>query len=110
MMRTFFLTAIASSKSGGADTERTKNEQMMELIAERVSDDEEKAKLIRSEAEKVEQANGEMAASLDYLKLPNSLNVLKGGLDSEMSLDPEFERWCQEMSSHGSFSTAFDQL
>ncbi|ETN42674.1 uncharacterized protein HMPREF1541_01831 [Cyphellophora europaea CBS 101466] len=72
--------------------------------------DEEKAKLIRSEAEKVEQANGEMAASLDYLKLPNSLNVLKGGLDSEMSLDPEFERWCQEMSSHGSFSTAFDQL
>ncbi|KPI41016.1 Vacuolar protein-sorting protein bro1 [Cyphellophora attinorum] len=44
--------------------------------------DEEKAKLIRSEAEKVEQANGEMAASLDYLKLPNSLNVLKGGLDA----------------------------
>jgi programmed cell death 6-interacting protein len=72
--------------------------------------DEEKAKLIRSEAEKVEQANGEMAASLDYLKLPNSLNVLKGGLDAEMSLDPEFERWCSEVSNHGSFSAAFNQL
>jgi programmed cell death 6-interacting protein len=72
--------------------------------------DEEKAKLIRSEAEKVEQANGEMAASLDYLKLPNSLNVLKGGLDQEMSVDPEFERWCQEISQHGSFSSAFDEL
>lgn len=72
--------------------------------------DEEKAKLIRSEAEKVEQANGEMAASLDYLKLPNSLNVLKGGMDQEMSTDPEFERWCQELSSHEPFSNAFDQL
>lgn len=72
--------------------------------------DEEKAKLIRSEAEKVEQANGEMAASLDYLKLPNSLNVLKGGLDSEMSTDPEFERWCREMSQHGSFTGIFEQL
>ena len=72
--------------------------------------DEEKAKLIRSEAEKVEQANGEMAASLDYLKLPNSLNVLKGGLDAEMSLDPEFERWCSELSEHVSFGSAFDEL
>ena len=72
--------------------------------------DEEKAKLIRSEAEKVEQANGEMAASLDYLKLPNSLNVLKGGMDQEMSTDPEFERWCQELSGHEPFSNAFDQV
>ena len=72
--------------------------------------DEEKAKLIRSEAEKVEQANGEMAASLDYLKLPNSLNVLKGGMDQEMSTDPEFERWCREISSHEPFDRAFQQL
>lgn len=72
--------------------------------------DEEKAKLVRSEAEKVEQANGEMAASLDYLKLPNSLNVLKGGMDQEMSLDPEFERWCRDLSDHEPFSRAFDQL
>ncbi len=72
--------------------------------------DEEKAKLIRSEAEKVEQANGEMAASLDYLKLPNSLNVLKGGMDQEMSTDPEFERWCREISGHEPFDRAFQQL
>lgn len=72
--------------------------------------DEEKAKLIRSEAEKVEQANGEMAASLDYLKLPNSLNILKGGLDQEMSVDKEFERWCQELTNHQPFHSAFEKL
>ena len=72
--------------------------------------DEEKAKLIRSEAEKVEQANGEMAASLDYLKLPNSLNVLKGGLEQEMGVEREFEQWCQELTNHQSFHTAFEQL
>jgi hypothetical protein len=72
--------------------------------------DEEKAKLVRSEAEKVEQANGEMAASLDYLKLPSSLNVLKGGLDQEMEIDPEFKRWCNEMASHEPFRNAFEQL
>lgn len=72
--------------------------------------DEEKAKLIRSEAEKVEQANGEMAASLDYLKLPSSLNVLKGGLEQEMGVDKEFERWCQELTNHEPFSRAFEQV
>lgn len=72
--------------------------------------DEEKAKLVRSEAEKVEQANGEMAASLDYLKLPQSLNVLKGGADQEVSSDPEFERWCSEITHHEPFGKAFEQL
>ncbi|KIW16798.1 hypothetical protein PV08_03988 [Exophiala spinifera] len=72
--------------------------------------DEEKAKLIRSEAEKVEQANGEMAASLDYLKLPDSLNILKGGLDQEMGIDKEFERWCQEVSQQQPFNSAFEHL
>lgn len=72
--------------------------------------DEEKAKLIRSEAEKVEQANGEMAASLDYLKLPNSLNVLKGGLEQEIGVDKEFERWCQELTNQPPFTTSFEQL
>ena len=72
--------------------------------------DEEKAKLVRSEAEKVEQANGEMAASLDYLKLPQSLNVLKGGGDSDMGSDPEFERWCAELTNHEPFNQAFELL
>ncbi|KAG2413270.1 vacuolar protein-sorting protein bro-1 [Aspergillus terreus] len=72
--------------------------------------DEEKAKLIRAEAEKVETANGEMAASLDYLKLPGSLNILKGGMDQEMTVDEEFRQWCQELAGHQSFSKALDSL
>ncbi|KAE8336987.1 hypothetical protein BDV24DRAFT_140943 [Aspergillus arachidicola] len=72
--------------------------------------DEEKAKLIRAETEKVETANGEMAASLDYLKLPGSLNILKGGMDQEVTVDDEFRRWCQDLAGHQSFTKAFDGL
>ena len=72
--------------------------------------DEEKAKLVRAEAEKVETANDEMAASLDYLKLPGSLNVLKGGMDQETSVDEEFRGWCEELAGHDSFSRAFEHL
>lgn len=72
--------------------------------------DEEKAKLIRAETEKVETANGEMAASLDYLKLPGSLNILKGGLDQEMTVDEEFRRWCSELAGHKPFNKALDEL
>ena len=72
--------------------------------------DEEKAKLVRAEAENVETANGEMAASLDYLKLPGSLNVLKGGMDQETSVDEEFQTWCEELAGHEPFGSAFDQL
>lgn len=72
--------------------------------------DEEKAKLVRAETEKVETANGEMAASLDYLKLPGSLNILKGGMDQEMTVDDEFRRWCQELAGHQPFIKAFDGL
>ncbi|MCJ1286703.1 bck1-like resistance to osmotic shock [Xylographa opegraphella] len=72
--------------------------------------DEEKAKLIRAEAEKVETANDEMAASLDYLKLPGSLNVLKGGLDQETTVDESFRGWCEELAGHESFGRAFEQL
>ena len=72
--------------------------------------DEEKAKLIRAEAEKVETANDEMAAGLDYLKLPGSLNVLKGGLDQETAVDESFRGWCEELAGHESFGRAFEQL
>jgi hypothetical protein len=72
--------------------------------------DEEKAKLVRAEAEKVEQANDEMAASLDYLKLPGSLNVLKGGQDQEVAVDDEFRGWCEDLSGHEPFARAFDHL
>jgi programmed cell death 6-interacting protein len=72
--------------------------------------DEEKAKLIRAESERVEVANDEMAASLDYLKLPDSLNVLRGGMDQDMMVDDDFRKWCEELAGHQSFTTAFDQL
>ncbi|KAJ5907695.1 hypothetical protein N7495_000377 [Penicillium taxi] len=72
--------------------------------------DEEKAKLIRAETEKVETANGEMAASLDYLKLPGSLNILKGGMDQEMTVDEEFRRWCSELAGHKPFKKVLDEM
>lgn len=72
--------------------------------------DEEKAKLVRAEAENVETANGEMAASLDYLKLPASLNVLKGGMDQGTALDDEFRAWCEELAGHEPFGRAFEHL
>ncbi|KAI9798785.1 MAG: bck1-like resistance to osmotic shock [Piccolia ochrophora] len=72
--------------------------------------DEEKAKLVRAESEKVEVANGEMAASLDYLKLPGSLQVLKGGLDQEVVVDEDFRGWCEDLAGHEPFDAAFDHL
>jgi len=72
--------------------------------------DEEKAKLIRAESERVEVANDEMAASLDYLKLPDSLNVLKGGMDQDMMVDEDFRTWCHELAGHAPFTNAFEQL
>jgi hypothetical protein len=72
--------------------------------------DEEKAKLVRAEAERVETANGEMAASLDYLKLPGSLNILKGGMEQNLKVDNEFRRWCEELAGHESFGRAFEHL
>lgn len=73
--------------------------------------DEEKAKLIRAEAERVETADDELATSLDYLKLPGSLNILKGAADQDsMSVDEEFRNWCTELAGHNSFGPVFDQL
>ena len=72
--------------------------------------DEEKAKLIRAESERVEVANDEMAASLDYLKLPDSLNVLRGGMeDQDMMVDEDFRKWCEELAGHAPFTAVFDQ-
>jgi hypothetical protein len=73
--------------------------------------DEEKAKLIRAEAERCETADDELATSLDYLKLPGSLNILKGGLDQEsMGVDEEFRNWCAELAGHSPFNPTFEQL
>ena len=72
--------------------------------------DEEKAKLTRAETERVEIANDEMAASLDYLKLPGSLNILKGGMEQDLNVDDEFQMWCEELADHETFAPAFEEL
>lgn len=72
--------------------------------------DEEKAKLVRAETERVEIANDEMAASFDYLKLPGSLDILKGVKEQDMPVDPEFRKWCEELAGHAPFTDAFDDL
>lgn len=72
--------------------------------------DEEKAKLVRAETERVETANSEMAASLDYLRLPGALQVLKGGFDQEMLVDNEFRDWCEDIAGHEPYGGTFDYL
>jgi hypothetical protein len=72
--------------------------------------DEEKAKLVRAETERVETANSEMAASLDYLRLPGALQVLKGGFDQELTADDEFRGWCEAVASGEPPSLTFDFL
>lgn len=72
--------------------------------------DEEKAKMLRAENERAEQANSEMAASLDYLKLPDSLNVLKGGMETDLVVDEEFRQWCQDLAGYPPFGQDFEQL
>ena len=73
--------------------------------------DEEKAKLIRAEAERCETADDELTSKLDYLKLPGSLSILKGGLnETTMGMDDEFQEWCATLAGHKPFRPIFDQL
>jgi len=72
--------------------------------------DEEKAKLVRAETERVETANSEMAASLDYLRLPGALQVLKGGFDHELTADDDFRGWCDDIANHDNPESIFDFL
>ncbi|KAI0008588.1 vacuolar protein-sorting protein BRO1 [Xylariaceae sp. FL0662B] len=72
--------------------------------------DEEKAKLVRAESERVDLANSEMAASLDYLRLPGALQVLKGGVDQDISPDEDFRTWCDDVAGHENPISIFDTL
>lgn len=72
--------------------------------------DEEKAKLVRAETERVETANSEMAASLDYLRLPGALQILKGGIDQELTADDEFRGWCDDVANNDRPASAFEFL
>jgi hypothetical protein len=72
--------------------------------------DEEKAKLVRAETEKVDTANSEMDASLDYLRLPGALQVLKGGFDQDILPDEDFRQWCDDVANHENPVAIFDFL
>ncbi|KAK1755951.1 vacuolar protein-sorting protein bro-1 [Echria macrotheca] len=72
--------------------------------------DEEKAKLVRAESERVDTANSEMAASLDYLRLPGALQVLKGGFDQEILPDEDFRTWCLDVADHENPAKIFEIL
>ncbi|KAK8090993.1 BRO1-like domain-containing protein [Apiospora phragmitis] len=72
--------------------------------------DEEKAKLVRAETERVDLANSEMAASLDYLRLPGALQVLKGGFDQDIMPDEDFRMWCDDVAGHENPISIFDTL
>lgn len=72
--------------------------------------DEEKAKLVRAETERVDTANSEMAASLDYLRLPGALQVLKGGFDQEVLPDEDFRTWCVDVADHEEPARIFEFL
>lgn len=72
--------------------------------------DEEKAKLVRAETERVDIANGEMAASLDYLRLPGALQIIKGGFDQEILPDEDFRTWCVDVADHEAPGAIFDFL
>jgi hypothetical protein len=61
--------------------------------------DEEKAKLVRAETEKCDLANAEMVAALDYLKLPGSLKLLKGGYENGIEVDDDFRTWCDDIAN-----------
>lgn len=61
--------------------------------------DEEKAKLVRAETEKCDLANAEMVAALDYLKLPGSLKLLKGGYENVIEVDDDFRTWCDDIAN-----------
>ncbi|ODA76684.1 hypothetical protein RJ55_07955 [Drechmeria coniospora] len=73
--------------------------------------EEEKAKLVRAESEKVDAANSELAASLDYLSLPGALQILKGGVDQEDGApDGEFRQWCADVADHENPQVILDSL
>ncbi|OZJ06511.1 hypothetical protein BZG36_00520 [Bifiguratus adelaidae] len=80
---------------------------------------EEKAKLVRAEAEKCDIANAELQASLDYMHLPEALNKFRGGADGRMaerSLDElaiptvEVRQWAEQIKAEEEGSNAVYEL
>ncbi|KAI5302815.1 bck1-like resistance to osmotic shock, partial [Ascosphaera pollenicola] len=72
--------------------------------------EEEKARLLRAEAEKVDTANSEMLAALDYLKIPDIIPVLKGQVQENSEPSPEVVRFCKAIADGGLLREQLDSL
>ncbi|KGO49085.1 hypothetical protein PEXP_011340 [Penicillium expansum] len=72
--------------------------------------EEEKAELRRVETGKAESTNRDIAGRLGSLELPDTLEILKGGMNQKLSVDEDFRRWCSELAGHSPFRKAFDEL
>jgi hypothetical protein len=72
--------------------------------------DEEKAKLVRAEAERIEVADSELVTSLDYMKLPGSLSIIKGTVSTDITVDEDFRTWCSELANHTPLIPVFEVL
>ncbi len=53
---------------------------------------------MRAETGRVDLANSEMAASLDYPRFPGALQVLQGGFDQDIMPDEDFRTWCVDVA------------
>ncbi|GAA5999279.1 Bro1p [Rhodotorula paludigena] len=74
---------------------------------------EEKAKLVRAEAERVELADEELASALEYMGLPASLARFQSGSAAQASLadpGPQVRGWADEVRHGESSSRADDSL
>lgn len=77
---------------------------------------EEKAKLVRAEAERAELADGELVAALEYMGLPASLDRFRSGAAGQDGLtDPgkEVRQWADEIrqdEAHGRVDDLLQQL
>ncbi|KAJ3016455.1 bck1-like resistance to osmotic shock [Thoreauomyces humboldtii] len=77
---------------------------------------EEKAKLLRAEQERVDNANGELQASLESMNLVATLDKLKrlskspGSRNETITVPEEARRWCEEVRASENAGTRTDEL
>jgi tyrosine-protein phosphatase non-receptor type 23 len=78
---------------------------------------EEKAKLVRGQAEAVEVANGQLTNALEYLGLPSSLVKFKHAANTALDLQqqfmdpgPQIKGWSQQVSAQEASSTTIASL
>lgn len=72
--------------------------------------DEEKAKLVRGEAELISTQVAKMRVTLERLKLPESLDLLAGNVNYKSFIPESFQGWCAEMLKREPFEELFGRL